>query len=145
MIISLKKQITQLVNPVILNQQAKVCGFIQRVRAVKPAQLLAGLVNAMSLGHANYIADLHRQFDGIQLDDTDFVFYKPFPNQIRKPGFPLFMACITRHAMALKVWQCATQTGGQPLTEAEALAQRPKPYGADITFVTRGPRSGACA
>ncbi len=109
MIISLKKQITQLFNPVILNQQAKACGFIQRVRAVKPTQLLASLVNAMSLGHTHSIADLHRQFNGIQLSETHFVFYKPFHNQLRKPGFPQFIACITRHAMALMVRQCAAE------------------------------------
>lgn len=104
-IINLKHQLTQFLNAGTLNQQAKSCQFMQRIRGIKPLQLVTSLVAAFSQGNTSSIAELLRQFNGMQLCEADFVAYKPFHNQLRKPGFATFMALLTRQAMPLLVKQ----------------------------------------
>lgn len=104
-IINLKHQLTQFLNAGTLNNQAKSCQFMQRIRDIQPLQLVTSLVAAFSQGNTSSIAELLRQFNGMQLSEADFVAYKPFHNQLRKPGFATFMALLTRQAMPLLVKQ----------------------------------------
>lgn len=104
-IIHLKQRLTQFLNPVTLNLQAKRCQFMQRIRDIQPLQLVTCLVAAFSQGNTASIAELLRQFNGMQLCEADFVAYKPFHNQLRKSGFASFMALLTRQAMPLLIKQ----------------------------------------
>lgn len=99
-IIHLKQRLTQFLDPVTLNQQAKCCKFMQRIRDIQPLQLVTSLIAAFSQGNTNSIAELQRQFNGMQLSEADFVAYKPFHNQLRKSAFPIFMERLTRMLMA---------------------------------------------
>ena len=47
-IISVKQQITKFFIPEILNQQAKSTGFMKRIRAIKPLELITSIVAALS-------------------------------------------------------------------------------------------------
>ena len=78
---------------------AKRCGFIKRQRVVKPLSFVLSLIAALSKGNCHAIADLHRQFNGMSLSEKDGVAYKPFHNQLRKKGFPLFMKELVKFAM----------------------------------------------
>jgi hypothetical protein len=104
-IIHLKQRLTQFLNPVTLNQQAKRCQFMQRIRDIQPLQLVTSLVAAFSQGNTSSIAELQRQFNGMQLSEADFVAYKPFHNQLRKDTFPLFMERLTRMLMSVLMKQ----------------------------------------
>lgn len=99
-IISLKKQFMQFFNADILQKMAKRTGFIQRNRSVLPEQLVPSLVSALSKGNCHAIADLHRQFNGMCLTESDNVAYKPFHNQLRKAAFPHFMQQLVQLAIA---------------------------------------------
>jgi len=98
-IITLKDQLAQFFNADFLLKTAKRCGFIQRERAIQPQPLVLSLISALSKGNCNAIADLHRQFNGMALSDKDNVAYKPFHNQLRKPGFAQFMKELVTYAM----------------------------------------------
>lgn len=104
-IIHLKHRLTQFLNAATLNQQAKSSQFMQRIRGIQPLQLVTSLVAAFSQGNTASIADLLRQFNGMQLSEDDFVAYKPFHNQLRKPGFATFMAQLARQTMPLLIKQ----------------------------------------
>ena len=67
--------------------------------AIQPQPLVLSLISALSKGNCNAIADLHRQFNGMTLSDKDNVAYKPFHNQLRKPGFATFMKELVTYAM----------------------------------------------
>ena len=100
-IIKLKNRLTQLFNSNILEQQARSLGFTKRLRpnGVHPMALVASLVAALGKGNAKSIADLHRQFNGMQLTEDDFVEYKPFHNQLKKQEFPKLMELLAKQAM----------------------------------------------
>ena len=98
-IISLKNQLTQFFKSDFLLNTAKRCGFIKRQRVVKPLSFVLSLIAALSKGNCHAIADLHRQFNGMSLSEKDGVAYKPFHNQLRKKGFPLFMKELVKFAM----------------------------------------------
>lgn len=98
-IITLKDQLAQFFNADFLLKTAKRCGFIQRERAIQPQPLVLSLISALSKGNCNAIEDLHRQFNGMTLSDKGNVAYKPFHNQLRKLGFPIFMKELVKYAM----------------------------------------------
>ena len=58
------------------------------------------------------IAGLHRHFNALQLHDTDQIAYKPFHNQLRKQGFPLFMRALVERAIALRLKECLPDAHG---------------------------------
>ena len=99
-IISLKKQLTQFLNADFLNKTAKNTQFVKRVRSIRPFELVTSLVSSLSKGNCHSISDFHRQFNGMQLSPSNFVAYKPFHNQLRKPEFTLFMERLVEHAIA---------------------------------------------
>lgn len=104
-IINLKNRLTQFFNSTILEQQARGLGFTKRLRprGIHPMSLVSSLVAAFGKGNTKSIADLHRQFNGMQLVEADFVEYKPFHNQLKKSEFPRFMELITKQAMSLLI------------------------------------------
>ena len=44
----------------------------------------------------------------LQLHDTDQIAYKPFHNQLRKQGFPLFVRALVERTIALRLQGCHT-------------------------------------
>ena len=99
-IISVKQQITNFFIPSALNEQAKSIGFMKRIRAIKPLELITSLVAALSKSNVSSINEIVRQFNGMRLSEDEFVAYKPFHNQLAKQAFPKFMKLITQQAMA---------------------------------------------
>lgn len=96
MIISLKRSLRQFFSPENIHHQAKNTGFTQRLRDITPFRLVCCFIAALSQSHCSSIAALHRQYNGMQLSPPDFVAYKPFHNQLRKPAFVLFMKTLTQ-------------------------------------------------
>ena len=80
--------------------QAKSTGFMKRIRAIKPLELVTSLVAALSKSNIASINEIVRQFNGMRLSESEFVAYKPFHNQLVKKEFPKFMKQITEQAMA---------------------------------------------
>lgn len=99
-IISLKKQLTQFLNTNFLNKTAKNTQLSKRIRSIKPFELVTSLISSLSKGNCSSIADFHRQFNGMELSSNDFVAYKPFHNQLRKPEFASFMKQLVEYAIA---------------------------------------------
>ncbi|WP_283107172.1 transposase [Shewanella surugensis] len=99
-IISVKQQITKFFIPSILNEQAKCIGFMKRIRAIKPLELVTSLVAALSKSNVTAINEILIKFNGMRTSESEFVAYKPFHNQLAKQTFPAFMKLITKQAMA---------------------------------------------
>lgn len=97
----ISERLRQLFNESYLNNTAKELGFCRRLRAIQPLPLLTSLVSAMGEASVDSIATLHRSFNGIGMDATLNVAYKPFHNQLRKKEFALFTQRVTCRAMAL--------------------------------------------
>ncbi len=104
-IIPVKEQLTNFLSPSILIKQAKSTGFMKRIRAIKPLELVTSIVSALSKGNVTSINEILRQFNGMRLSEDEFVAYKPFHNQLRKEEFPKFMKQITKQAMAIMLSQ----------------------------------------
>ena len=68
-IISVKQQITKFFIPEILNQQAKSTGFMKRIRAIKPLELITSIVAALSKSNVKSINEILRQFNGMRLSE----------------------------------------------------------------------------
>ena len=98
-IISLKHQLSQFFCPDFMTRTARRTGFLKRERAIEPQSLVLSLIAALSKGNCHTIADLHRQFNGMSLSEKQFVAYKPFHNQLRKPAFALLMQKLTEFAI----------------------------------------------
>ena len=99
-IISVKQQITKFFISSNLDAQAKSTGFMKRIRAIKPLELVTSLVAALSKSNVSSINEIVRQFNGMRLSEDEFVAYKPFHNQLAKTAFPKFIKQITKQAMA---------------------------------------------
>ena len=80
---------------------------------IQPARLLPALLSGLGCDKVDGIAGLHRHFNALQLHDTDQIAYKPFHNQLRKQGFPLFMRALVERAIALRLKRVST---GRPRT-----------------------------
>lgn len=98
-IISLKHQLSQFFCPDFMTRTARHTGFLKRERTIEPQSLVLSLIAALSKGNCHAIADLHRQFNGMSLSEKQFVAYKPFHNQLRKPAFALLMQKLTEFAI----------------------------------------------
>ena len=99
-IISLKHQLSQFLCPEFITRIARRTGFLKRERTIEPPSLVLSLIAALSKGNCHAIADLHRQFNGMSLSEQQFVAYKPFHNQLRKPEFAQWMQRLTQFAIA---------------------------------------------
>lgn len=105
-IINATQYLKQLLSSSELNRIGKFTGFCQRLRDIQPARLLPALLSGLGCDKVDGIAGLHRHFNALQLHDTDQIAYKPFHNQLRKQGFPLFMRALVERAIALRLKEC---------------------------------------
>jgi len=71
-----------------LNELGKATRLCRRERDATPYRLMLTLVEAFATGTLDSIADIHRAFNA--LCDKQMQ-YKPFHNQLSKPGFPTFV------------------------------------------------------
>ena len=93
----------QLLSSSELNRIGRIYRFCQRLRDIQPARLLPALLSGLGCDKVDGIAGLHRHFNALQLHDTDQIAYKPFHNQLRKQGFPLFMRALVERTIALRL------------------------------------------
>jgi hypothetical protein len=100
-IIDASQHLRQLFDKNGLNKTAKQQGFCQRLRDIRPLELVSGLVSALDDGKVDAIEDLQRSVNGIHIDTRAGVVYKPFHNPLRKAEFADFMQVVTCRAMAL--------------------------------------------
>jgi hypothetical protein len=82
------KQFKRTFDEVSLNKLGKATRLCRREREATPYRLMLTLVEAFASGSVDSIADIHRAFNA--LCDKQ-VQYKPFHNQLSKPGFPTFV------------------------------------------------------
>ncbi len=108
-IITETQQLTQLFDEAWLNKTANEHGFCKRLRDIRPLELVASLISALGDSKVDAIADLHRTFNGIHMDSSAGVAYKPFHNKLRKPGFANFMQAVACRAMVLFSKQLSTE------------------------------------
>ncbi|WP_028117154.1 IS4 family transposase [Ferrimonas senticii] len=66
---------------------------------INPTLTLTQLFDEAWLNKVDAIADLHRAFNGIQMDLAASVAYKPFHNQLRKTEFARFMEAVVAQAI----------------------------------------------
>ena len=71
-----------------LNELGKMTRLCRREREATPYRLMLALIQSFASGKLESIADIHRTFNA--LCDKQ-VRYKPFHNQLAKPGFALFV------------------------------------------------------
>jgi hypothetical protein len=71
-----------------LNELGKQTRLCRRERQVTPFRLALSLIECLGSGQVRCIADLHRGFNALC---ESSVRYKPFHNQLAKPGFAVFM------------------------------------------------------
>jgi hypothetical protein len=71
-----------------LNELGKATRLCRREREATPYRLMLALVESFATGTLDSIADIHRAFNALCARQ---VRYKPFHNQLSKPGFPMFM------------------------------------------------------
>ena len=102
-IINATQYLKQLLSSSELNRSVNLPVFCQRLRDIQPARLLPALLSGLGCDKVDGIAGLHRHFNALQLHDTDQIAYKPFHNQLRKQGFPLFMRALVERAIALRL------------------------------------------
>ncbi len=79
------KKFKQAFSEVELNQLAEQVGFCKRRRTITPYRLMVALVESLSTGRIETLADILRAFDGLHGESVQ---YKPFHNQLAKEEFP---------------------------------------------------------
>lgn len=82
------KRIKQVFDEDTLDDLAYETGFTKRKRTVTPYRLALSVICAMASQSVETIADLVRAFNALT---EQFIHYKPFHNQLVKPGFADFM------------------------------------------------------
>ncbi len=71
-----------------VNALGKATRLCRREREATPHRLMLTLVEAFAVGTLDSIADIHRAFNALCGKQVQ---YKPFHNQLCKPGFPTFV------------------------------------------------------
>jgi hypothetical protein len=77
-------------------KHAKETGFVRRVRKLMPYALVLALVSCLGCGKADWLADIHRAHNKLTKSKIE---YKPFHNQLRKPGFAKWLRALLETAV----------------------------------------------
>ena len=85
---TLSKKLKLVLSEKKLNKPGKNIGFSQRLRQITPFQLIVSMITAMGDKETKHFSEIHRYFN--QLTNKN-VRYKPFHNQLAKPGFAQLM------------------------------------------------------
>ena len=98
------QQITKVLGELKINEIGKHVNFCNRKMVIKPFELVMSLITVLGDKSVDTVIDLHRYF--VKLTDSD-VHYKPFYNQLSKPGFVDFIKSLL--SVAMKEWQQQVQ------------------------------------
>jgi hypothetical protein len=82
------KQFKRTFDEASLNALGKATRLCRREREATPWRLMLALVESFATGTVDSIADIHRSFNALCERQVQ---YKPFHNQLRKPGFARFV------------------------------------------------------
>ena len=82
------KQFIRTFDEASLNELGKATRLCRREREATPYRLMLALLESFSTGALDSIADIHRAFNALCERQMR---YKPFHNQLSKPGFPVFV------------------------------------------------------
>lgn len=82
------KQFLRTFSEASLNELGKATRLCRREREATPFRLMLALLESFATGALDSIADIHRAFNALCERQMR---YKPFHNQLAKPGFPVFM------------------------------------------------------
>ena len=82
------KQFKRTFDEVSLNELGKATRLCRREREATPYRLMLALVESFATGTLDSIADIHRAFNALCERQMR---YKPFHNQLSKPGVPIFV------------------------------------------------------
>ena len=85
------KQFKRTFDETTLNEMGKSARLCQRQREVTPWRLMLSLIEAFSSATLDSIADIQRTFNALCATSVQ---YKPFHNQLVKPGFPAFVRAV---------------------------------------------------
>ena len=110
-IINATQYLKQLLSSSELNRIGKFTGFVSD-SGISSLRDYSRLCSQGLVAKVDGIAGLHRHFNALQLHDTDQIAYKPFHNQLRKQGFPLFMRALVERAIALRLKECLPDAHG---------------------------------
>ena len=111
-IINATQYLKQLLSSSELNRIGKFTGFVSDSGISSLRDYSPALLSGLGCDKVDGIAGLHRHFNALQLHDTDQIAYKPFHNQLRKQGFPLFMRALVERAIALRLKECLPDAHG---------------------------------
>lgn len=75
---------------------ARSTGFLRRKRVLVPYALVLALISTLSVGKANWIADILRAYNALTGSSLQ---YKPFHNQLKKWQFPEWMRQVLETAL----------------------------------------------
>jgi hypothetical protein len=82
------KQFKRTFDEASVNELGKATRLCRREREATPYRLMLTLIESFASGTLDSIADIHRAFNALCERQMH---YKPFHNQLSKPGFPVFM------------------------------------------------------
>ncbi len=80
-----------------IDNLGKETRFCKKLRKFTPGKLALSLIAAFSSNNINNISDLHRTFNEIIQEDSE---YKPFHNQLSKKEFPKFMISVLSYFLS---------------------------------------------
>jgi hypothetical protein len=101
-----------------LDEIAIKSGFTKRKRTITPYRLALSLVCAMASQRVETIADLVRAFNALT---HKFIHYKPFHNQLVKPGFAEFMRGVVELMLGHLTVKALSPTPDSPLRRFEEI------------------------
>ncbi len=110
-------KIKKIFNKKTLNALGKEVGLLKRERKITPHRLALGLLNVLSKGKIDALADLQRGFNELFNEN---VAYKPFHNQLAKPEFATFMRELANSALE----QLTVQVLGVESTHAFSMFEK---------------------
>lgn len=112
------KKLKQVFHESALDELASEAGFTKRKRTITPYRLVLSLVSAMASQSVESIADLVRAFNAVS---QTFVHYKPFHNQLVKPGFAEFMRGVVELMLTHLTMNVLKPTEDSPLKRFEEI------------------------
>lgn len=82
------RQFKRIFDEASLNELGKATRLCRRERQATPYRMMLALIESFAAGRLDSIADIHRTFNALCEQPVQ---YKPFHNQLAKPGFAQFM------------------------------------------------------
>lgn len=101
-----------------LNALGKATRLCRRERDATPYRLMMSLLQAFAGSRVESIADIHRTFNALS---EQAVQYKPFHNQLAKPGFPAFVREVLSQLLNEFACEVLRFSAGSPFAHFEQI------------------------